>query len=159
MKTQQELQTKLVELLGNNHVYYQAPESLKMEYPCIRYSRSDILSNNADNAKYLKQQSSAGIAVIIKGTQNMLFSALVEPMQRLIEKHGYVSMMHYIGEEDNELEYANRICMERRPMGILFLGSLQENLKKLRLIPEMKLKSWQMYLYIVFLWQMLWELI
>lgn len=83
-----------------------------------------------NNAKYLKQQSSAGIAVIIKGTQNMLFSALVEPMQRLIEKHGYVSMMHYIGEDDNELEYANRICMERRPMGILFLGSLQENLKK-----------------------------
>lgn len=52
MKTQQELQTKLVELLGSNRVYYQAPESLKMEYPCIRYSKSDIESTHADNVKY-----------------------------------------------------------------------------------------------------------
>lgn len=82
-----------------------------------------------NNAKYLKQQSSAGIAVIIKGAQNMLFSALVEPMQALIEKNGYVCMMYYIGEDDNEVEQAYTICMERRPMGILFLGSNQEYLK------------------------------
>ncbi len=82
-----------------------------------------------NNAKYLKQQSSAGIAVIIKGTQNMLFSALVEPMQALIEKNGYVCIMYYIGEDDNEVEQAYRICMERRPMGILFLGSNQEYFK------------------------------
>jgi LacI family transcriptional regulator len=83
-----------------------------------------------NNAKYLKQQSSAGIAVIIKGTQNMLFSALVEPMQALIEKNGYVCAMYYIGEDENEVEHALTICMERRPMGILFLGSNQENFIK-----------------------------
>ena len=52
MRTRLELQNKLVELLGNNHVYYQPPESLKMEYPCIRYSKSDIANTNADNVKY-----------------------------------------------------------------------------------------------------------
>lgn len=46
------LQTKLEELLGSRNVYYQPPESLKMEYPAIRYSRVDIDSKHADNMKY-----------------------------------------------------------------------------------------------------------
>lgn len=37
-----------------------------------------------NNAKHLKQQSKDGIAIIIKGTQNMLFAAVLEPMQRLV---------------------------------------------------------------------------
>lgn len=51
---QQKLQAKLEELLGSRNVYYQPPESLKMKYPAIRYSRSDIVSNYADNIKYSK---------------------------------------------------------------------------------------------------------
>lgn len=53
MKTRRvELQSIFEKIIGNNHVYYQPPESLKMEYPCIRYSKSDIRSNHADNIKY-----------------------------------------------------------------------------------------------------------
>lgn len=78
------------------------------------------------NAKLLKQQSNQGIAIIIKGAQNMLFAALLEPIQALIEKHGYASMMFYIGEEDNEVRVAQQVCRERRPLGILFLGTNRE---------------------------------
>lgn len=78
------------------------------------------------NAKHLKQQSNQGIAIIIKGAQNMLFAALLEPIQALIEKHGYASMMFYIGEEDNEVRVAQQVCRERRPLGILFLGTNRE---------------------------------
>ena len=46
------LHDKLVELLGNNNVYYQPPESLKMGYPAIRYSKSDIESRYADGMNY-----------------------------------------------------------------------------------------------------------
>lgn len=52
MASRIDLQNKLVELLGNNNVYYQPPENLKMEYPCIRYSKNKIRSNHANNAKY-----------------------------------------------------------------------------------------------------------
>ncbi|MGN0375614.1 MAG: LacI family DNA-binding transcriptional regulator [Butyrivibrio sp.] len=83
-----------------------------------------------NNAKHLKQQSSAGIAIIIKGAQNMLFAAVVEPVQSLIEKRGYACMMYYIGEDDNEVEQAHQICLDRRPRGILFLGSNQEYFRK-----------------------------
>lgn len=74
------------------------------------------------NAKNLKKQSEDGIAIIVKGTQNMFFSALVEPMQGLVEKKGYAFEINYSGEDDDEMEIALQICRERRPQGILFLG-------------------------------------
>ena len=86
--------------------------------------RHQFQPNN--NARLLKQQSSQGIAIIIKGTQNMLFAALLEQLQALIEKHGYASMMFYIEEDDNEVQVACQICQERRPLGILFLGTNRE---------------------------------
>lgn len=52
MGTRLEFHNKLVKLLGNNHVYYQPPESLKMEYPGIVYSRIDIDSKYADDIRY-----------------------------------------------------------------------------------------------------------
>lgn len=76
-----------------------------------------------NNAKHLKQQASSGIAVIVKGTQNMLFAAIVEVLQGLIKTKGYACIIYYIDEDDDELEQALQVCRERRPQGILFLGS------------------------------------
>ena len=38
------------------------------------------------NAKHLKQQANDGIALIVKGTQNMLFAGILEPLQQIIEE-------------------------------------------------------------------------
>lgn len=86
MKTQADLQNKLVELLGNNHVYYQAPESLKMEYPCIRYSRSDIESTNADNAKYLKHNRYE-VIVIDKLPDNEVIQKILDLPYTSFDRH------------------------------------------------------------------------
>lgn len=75
------------------------------------------------NAKHLKQQASNGIAIIIKGNQNMLFAPIVEQMQGMIREKGYACLMYYIGEMEDEMEQALRVVVERRPRGILFLGS------------------------------------
>ena len=45
------------ELLGCKHVYYQPPESVKMEYPAIRYSKKSIDVDYADDTAYLKNKS------------------------------------------------------------------------------------------------------
>lgn len=37
MASRSDLNTKLKELLGNDHVYFQPPESVKLQYPCIVY--------------------------------------------------------------------------------------------------------------------------
>ena len=54
MASRLELQEKLEELLGSKSVYYQPPESVKMEYPAIRYSKSRIDVKRADNYIYSK---------------------------------------------------------------------------------------------------------
>lgn len=75
-----------------------------------------------NNAKHLKQQANSGIAVIVKGTRNMLFATIVETLQELIKQKGYVGLVYYIDEDENEVEQALQVCRERQPMGILFLG-------------------------------------
>lgn len=52
MATRLELQTKLEELLGSRNVYYQPPASKQMEYPAIKYSKSDIQSRFANGSAY-----------------------------------------------------------------------------------------------------------
>ena len=40
MGTRLELQSKLEEILGSRQVYYQPPETVKMEYPAIVYRQN-----------------------------------------------------------------------------------------------------------------------
>jgi LacI family transcriptional regulator len=79
------------------------------------------------NAKFLKQQSTDSVAIIIKGTRNMLFAGLVESLHGRIKAKGYSSLVYYISEDSNEVEQAMQICRDVKPLGILFLGSNKEN--------------------------------
>lgn len=58
-KSRLELHEILVEILGNRNVYFQPPESFKLQYPCIVYERNDYEIDFADNTQYttLKQYS------------------------------------------------------------------------------------------------------
>lgn len=84
-----------------------------------------------NNAKHLKQQSASGIAVVVKGTQNMLFATLVERIQELTRAKGYACLIYYIDEDDDELEQAMQISRDRKPLGIVFLGSNQSYFREL----------------------------
>lgn len=57
------LHERLVEILGTNHVYFQPPENIKLEYPSIVYSRKQISNRFADNLVY-KQNFTYQIIVI-----------------------------------------------------------------------------------------------
>ncbi len=74
------------------------------------------------NARHLKQQTSASIAVIVKGTMNMLFADLVERCQQLLQDAGQDANLYYLDEDANEVAYAVQLCRERKPLGIIFLG-------------------------------------
>ena len=65
MATRVDLQNVLEELLGSRNVYYQPPESLKMNYPAIVYSRKTIDNSYANNSVY-KQNYAYEIIVIDK---------------------------------------------------------------------------------------------
>lgn len=53
-KAREALQALFEGLLGSRNVYYQPPESVKLNYPCIVYERSDIRTDSANNKPYLK---------------------------------------------------------------------------------------------------------
>lgn len=50
-----DLQTILEGLLGSRNVYFQPPESVKLKYPCIIYSRDYGETRFADNLPYNHQ--------------------------------------------------------------------------------------------------------
>lgn len=52
MGTRIQLQSLLEALLVSRNVYFQPPPSVKMKYPCVVYSLSDIDTKFADNNPY-----------------------------------------------------------------------------------------------------------
>ena len=75
-----------------------------------------------NNAKRLKQQAGNSVLILVKGTQNMLFAGLVERLQALLGENDQDASVHYLDEDGDEVGYALRLCRERKPPGILFLG-------------------------------------
>jgi hypothetical protein len=61
MGTRVQLHNKLQDITDN--VYYQPPESHKMEYPCIRYQRIRIDTEHASNNPYIINKGYQIIAI------------------------------------------------------------------------------------------------
>ena len=56
MASRADLQNELESLLKSRNVYYDPPESVKMEYPAIRYTKSDINTKHADDRPYIHKK-------------------------------------------------------------------------------------------------------
>lgn len=56
MGSRLDLHSKLEELLESKNVYYQPPSSIKMTYPAIVYSKTNIQSKFANNRTYLNDR-------------------------------------------------------------------------------------------------------
>ena len=52
MASRLELQTELENILGTRNVYFQPPATVKLQYPCIIYSKTYIDITHADNMPY-----------------------------------------------------------------------------------------------------------
>ena len=88
----------------------------------------NFVPNN--NAKHLKQNNSKSIGVLVKGISNMLFASIVEEIQQMIGKTEYTLVVSYLDEDADEVEEAERLCRERKPLGLLFLGGNPDYFKK-----------------------------
>ena len=78
------------------------------------------------NARQLKQHATS-ILVIVKGTSNEMFSEMIEIIQSLVGQTHYPLHVDYIDEDSNEVLRAVRLCREKKPLGILFLGGNSRN--------------------------------
>ncbi len=105
------------------HVSLQARESI------LRAAEESGFQLNA-NAQQLKQQHGSAIITICKGAGNELFNSLLVALQSRIDQTEYPLVVDYIDENENEVRRAVRLCQEKKPRGILFLGGNQENFRR-----------------------------
>lgn len=89
MKTRISLQRKFEDLLGSKNVYFQPPESLKMKYPCIRYSLSDVDKRLGDNIAY-SMTNCYDVICISEDPENEIVRKILEMPMSSFDRH-YVS--------------------------------------------------------------------
>lgn len=63
------LHAQLVSILGTRYVYYQPPESVKLIYPCIIYTKNNVRSQYADDGYYASTNEYA-VTVVSKDPDN-----------------------------------------------------------------------------------------
>ena len=94
MDSRLKLQTLLENYLGSKNVYYQPPESFKMEYPCIRYSKSRPDVKHADNVKYLNKDRYE-IIVIDRRPDNKVIKDLLTMSYSSFDRHYVSNNLHH----------------------------------------------------------------
>lgn len=77
-------------LLGSRNVYFQPPESVKMQYDCIRYSRSGIDSEYADDKPY-KSINEYQVIVITRDPDSPIPDAILGHFQMCSFVRAYTS--------------------------------------------------------------------
>ena len=96
MGTRQDLQSRFEEILGSSNVYFQPPETLKLKYPCIIYSLSDIYARSADDSHYSMQKAYT-ITVISRDPDNAIAESLLAyPKTRFDRRYVVDNLYHDI---------------------------------------------------------------
>lgn len=96
MASRLQLQTLLEEILGSNNVYYQPPETIRMQYPAIVYSLNSIDNDNADDAPYI-QSRSYEIILIERDPDSETINKLSKlPMCRFNRHYKADNLNHYV---------------------------------------------------------------
>ena len=68
MASRLELHNRFVGVLGSEleddkRVYYQPPESKKLRYPCIKYSKDGVNTKYANNSAYINTNKYEGVVI------------------------------------------------------------------------------------------------
>ena len=74
------------------------------------------------NAKMLKQQTDAPIAIIIRGYANIFFESLLEKTQNILRSAHEEASVVFVDESANEVQTAAQLHMSSHPKAFIFLG-------------------------------------
>ena len=78
-------------------------------------------------AQQLKAHHANIILAVVKGTSNELFGNLVEAIQARMSQTSLHLSVDYMDEDQDEVLRALRLCREKKPRGVLFLGGNRQN--------------------------------
>lgn len=82
-------------------------------------AQSFIPNNSARN---LKREPIRAVAVVVKGFTNPLFIQMLTIIQKKLEEHNYIMLLHQVDPVQNEIEEAISLVKEKKPKGLIFLG-------------------------------------
>lgn len=94
MKNRTDLQAFLEELLGSKEVYFQPPMSLKMKYPCFRYSLENIPAAYANDNPY-KTNERYLVMYITKNPDPALLTSITETKGFAFERYYAAENLHH----------------------------------------------------------------
>lgn len=89
-----ELHKILCDVLGSREVYYQSPESTRMSYPAIVYSRSDIVNEFADNNVYTQSHEYEVIVMDYNPDSKIVDAVSKLPTARFNRHYAYDNLNH-----------------------------------------------------------------
>ena len=89
-----ELHSVLQELLGSSNVYYQPPESIKMQYDAIKYSKKNIVSKYANDRKY-SMMDCYEVTVISRLPDNPVIKKLLSLPYCSYDRHYIADNLHH----------------------------------------------------------------
>ena len=96
MNRRYELQKILCRVLGSNNVYFQPPASVRMTYPAIVYSLSDIKADFADNVPY-KKSKAYEVTLIDKDPDSKFVDAILElPYCKFNRSYKSENLNHFV---------------------------------------------------------------
>ena len=75
-----------------------------------------------NSARDLVSRQSDAIGVVVRGTGNLFFSAILKTVAAEIDRRGYTMAMRFIGPLDDEVKAGALLEREKKLRGLLFLG-------------------------------------
>lgn len=96
MANRLDLQAEFETLLGSRNVYFQPPSTLKMKYPCIRYSLSAPDIKRANDKMYLNTNCYEGV-IIDSNPDSTIPRSMIEHFKMCSISSGYTAdnLNHY----------------------------------------------------------------
>lgn len=99
MRKRTDLNPKFKEILGNNNVYFQPPESVKLKYDCIIYKDVTPFTRRANNHVYILQHKYQ-ITYITSNPNSTIPDTLLLSFEHIDRVNDFVSdnLYHYVFE-------------------------------------------------------------
>lgn len=97
--TRAELKNKFKQILGNDNVYYQPPESVKLKYDCIIYKNKAPFTRRANNHLYILQHMYQATFITSNPVSTIPDKMLEEfPMIERVNDFVSDNLYHYVYE-------------------------------------------------------------
>lgn len=97
MDSRLNLQTEFERILGTKHVYFQPPESEKIEYDAIIYKLEDITSRHANNKNYTNRKRYE-VQLITRKADNKVIDSILDNFSYCIYNRSFVTenLYHHV---------------------------------------------------------------